>query len=549
MRRIALPLGLCLLFAGSVSARDPSFNTQVFKPSADTGNYLGVYGSQVLPRGKFSLGFTADYAHEPVILENAAGAKIRNIIGREIGGHLHGSFGILDWWDVGLLVSTASYLQFFTSATASETRIRMGDLLLTSRLRLVDNEKAPVGLTFMPMVSFPTGQGASLVGNNRFAGGGMLIFDTKRAGDRFSLALNAGYELRESVALSTGTTVNDLVLYGLGANLALLPNLDLIGEIRGFTLAGDLFGAQLRPIEGSGAVRIYVSPHWAMTVGGGSGLITGLGTPVFRALAGLSYIPEHKGFERKPKVKKEKITDTDGDGVNDDLDRCPTEVGVPENGGCPPEPKVVITPEEYRILTRPIQFDFEKASLRPDALPILQTLLEAMKAKPSIRRISIEGHCDERGTEKFNQWLSEERARSVRGYLVDNGIEGERLEMEGFGESRPVDPAHHREAWIQNRRVEFVFKEVEEMEIPSPVPPSLEPVLPEAGPVIVPPVTPAAPTGMPPITPSEVPSPENSQTGGELETPPPADSESPPEDRPASFPSPEPSPPQSPPEP
>ena len=501
MRQAFLVFAFLLLAAPALFARDPSFNAQNYKPATDTGNYLGLYGSRPLQRGQFSLGLTADYSHEPIILENPPGTKIRNIIGREIGAHLHGAVGILDWWDVGLLVSAAPYMQFFTAAATSETRIRMGDVLLNSRLRLVDNESAPVGVAFVPMVTIPTGNGASLVGNNQFTGGGMLVVESERVANRFSVALNAGYEIREFAVLSRDgagnplTTVNDLVLYGLGANLAVWPTVDLMAELRGYTLANDLFSSNMRPLEMDGGLRVYAAPRWAVTVGGGAGVLTAIGTPIYRAFAGLSYVPEHRGFERK---KREKVADTDGDGIKDDLDRCPTEAGIPENGGCPPEPQLVITPEEFRVLTRPIHFDFGKATLNDDALPVLQTLVDALNTRPSIRRLSIEGHCDEIGTETFNQWLSEERAGTVMKFLGEHGVEPERMEMAGFGESRPADPGKGEEARARNRRVEFVFKEVEGLTIPVPVPPAAEPVLPESGPVTVPPVAPETPAIEPP---------------------------------------------------
>lgn len=507
MNRLILFLSL-FCWVSPLFARDASFNAQNLKPASDVGNYFGVLGSQTLHQGNFSLGLTTDYAQEPIILVNAAGAKIRNIVGREIGTYLTGSFGLMEWWDVGLLVATAPYINFFTSATASQTRIRMGDVQLSTRLRLLDNQTYPVGVAVVPILAIPTGNGASLVGNNRVTGGGMVVVETKRIADRFSVALNAGYEVRPAAVLSTGTTMNDLVLYGLGGNFSLLPRLDLIAEARGFTLANDLFGSTQRPIEYEGGVRFYPASRWAVSVGGGSSLLDGVGNPLFRVLAGVAYVPEHQGFVRKEKTK---IVDSDGDGISDDLDRCPTEVGTEDNGGCPEAPKLVITPEEYRIMTRPIYFDFEKATLRPDALPILQALVDALKVKPMIKKLSIEGHCDEIGTDVFNQWLSEERAKTVQDYLLKQGVEASRLETVGYGKKRPIDPGHNHEAWQKNRRVEFIFKEVEGISIPEIVPQSPSPTLPETGPVSVPPVAPEVlpttpeATPMPPVAPSKNP--------------------------------------------
>lgn len=494
MRKLSFVL-MTLLIASPLLARDASFNAQNFKPATGAGSYFGVYGSQTTERGKFSLGFLTDYAHEPVILERG-GAKFQNLVGREISAHLTGAFGLTDWLDIELLVSAAPYIQFQPeNATTTETRIRMGDVSLNGRFKLLDPSEKPIGFAVIPFVTAPTGNGASFVGNNKITGGALLSLESPRWKNRFSVALNAGYEVRAEALLArdattvpaTETRLDDLILYGVGANFGAHPKLDLIGEVRGFTEAEDIFGEQ-RPIELEGGVRFYPKSNWAISLGGGSGSLSGIGNPVFRVFTGLAYTPgqPHEGFTPSP--KKIKIGDSDKDGLKDDVDRCPSEAGPLENNGCPPEPKVVLTPEEFRLLTRPIHFDFAKTTLRPDALPVLDILVESLKIKVEIRKISIEGHTDERGTELFNQGLSEGRAATVHDYLVEKGIEASRLTTIGYGESRPVDPAHNREAWKQNRRVEFLFQEVEGMVVPEAVPQATPATLPESGPVEVPPM-------------------------------------------------------------
>lgn len=477
-----------------------------------------------------------DYAHAPIGFFNAAGVKVQNIIEREIDFHLSGTYGFLEWLDAGILISSAPYLVFrptdnattaIDESSTTDTRIRMGDILLNARFRLLDHHTYPVGLAFIPFVTIPTGSGVSFVGNNQFTGGGMIVVESPRVANRFSVALNTGYEIRERATLSTGTVINDLFLYGLGGNLSVHQKVDIIAELRGFTMVGDFFGGQ-RPMEWEGGVRFYPVERWAVTVGGGTGLLEGIGNPTVRVLAGVAYVPERKPHERKEKIKKEpkpagepkieepkkekkkkeRLTkeqkrDADGDGIRNADDHCPTEVGPADNGGCPVRPIIVINPKEYRILTRPIHFDFEKTALRKDALPIVQAVADALKSKPTIRLLSVEGHTDDVGRTKFNQWLSEERAKTVLGYLISQGIEKERLTSVGYGETKPVDPSRNREAWKKNRRVEFVFKEVDGLIVPEETPSSTEPTLPESGPVTVPPVEPPAPEGtIPPMPPS-----------------------------------------------
>ena len=71
----------------------------------------------------------------------------------------------------------------------------------------------------------------------------------------------------------------------------------------------------------------------------------------------------------------------------------------------------------------------------------------------------LEGHCDEQGDRAYNMQLGDRRARSVKGYLISQGVEQDRLIMVvSHGELRPLDPGHNRDAYRQNRRVEFIVR-------------------------------------------------------------------------------------------
>ena len=70
--------------------------------------------------------------------------------------------------------------------------------------------------------------------------------------------------------------------------------------------------------------------------------------------------------------------------------------------------------------------------------------------------ITIEGHCDERGTAEYNLALGERRAVAARTYLVSLGIAADRIRTVSYGKEFPFDPAHTEEAWAKNRRAHFV---------------------------------------------------------------------------------------------
>lgn len=72
------------------------------------------------------------------------------------------------------------------------------------------------------------------------------------------------------------------------------------------------------------------------------------------------------------------------------------------------------------------------------------------------KSVTIEGHCDERGTDEYNIALGDRRAISAKDYLVTLGISAARLKTVSYGEERPFDPGHNEEAWAKNRRAHFV---------------------------------------------------------------------------------------------
>jgi OOP family OmpA-OmpF porin len=102
---------------------------------------------------------------------------------------------------------------------------------------------------------------------------------------------------------------------------------------------------------------------------------------------------------------------------------------------------------------RGVNFDFDKANIRPDAGVILDEAVRILSEDNS--RVSIEGHTDAIGTDAYNQRLSERRANSVKTYLVEHGIDGSRLSTVGYGESRPIASNQTREGRALNRRVEL----------------------------------------------------------------------------------------------
>ncbi len=102
-----------------------------------------------------------------------------------------------------------------------------------------------------------------------------------------------------------------------------------------------------------------------------------------------------------------------------------------------------------------IYFDFDRWDIRSDAKPILQKNARAIRSNdPKV--VTIEGNCDERGSEDSNRALGERRAAAARDYLVDLGVSRRSLRIVSFGESNPAVLGHDESAWRWNRRSDFV---------------------------------------------------------------------------------------------
>ena len=104
-----------------------------------------------------------------------------------------------------------------------------------------------------------------------------------------------------------------------------------------------------------------------------------------------------------------------------------------------------------------VYFEFDSASLTEEAQEILRAKAEWLRDNPGTR-VTIEGHCDERGTNEYNLALGDRRAYSAKAFLTDLGIDDARLSTISYGEEQPLDSRSSEEAWAKNRRAHFVIK-------------------------------------------------------------------------------------------
>ena len=135
---------------------------------------------------------------------------------------------------------------------------------------------------------------------------------------------------------------------------------------------------------------------------------------------------------------------------------------VAEAPPAPPEPvaarvvppPVAAPPPPTKIVLRGVNFDFDKAEIRDDDKAVLDAAIETLKENPNTS-VKIAGFTDNIGTEEHNQGLSERRASTVLEYLMNGGVEAQRLDSAGMGMSDPVAGNDTRDGRAQNRRVEL----------------------------------------------------------------------------------------------
>ncbi|ADO68122.1 OmpA family protein [Stigmatella aurantiaca] len=161
-------------------------------------------------------------------------------------------------------------------------------------------------------------------------------------------------------------------------------------------------------------------------------------------------LPELKGCPAK---------DADNDTLADHLDNCPNEAGPVDNQGCPAKQKQLVAIRQDRIeIKEAVYFDSNASTIQARSNGLLDQMAKLLNEHPEIVSVLIEGHTDDRGAADYNRTLSKQRADTVRDYLVKKGVAAERLETQGYGPDRPVQPNTTAAGRTANRRVDFLTR-------------------------------------------------------------------------------------------
>jgi peptidoglycan-associated lipoprotein len=135
-------------------------------------------------------------------------------------------------------------------------------------------------------------------------------------------------------------------------------------------------------------------------------------------------------------------------------------VNIPAAGPAqPPAPRTapnVTTEQLFTQNVKDVHFDYDKAEIRPDEMAVLQADAAWLKDHANVR-FTIEGHCDDRGSEEYNLGLGDRRANTVKEYLLSQGLAANRINTVSYGEERPICRESTEECYARNRRAAFTL--------------------------------------------------------------------------------------------
>ncbi len=461
-------------FPGLVSAQE--IDTERFKPPVTYDGWATAEGSAV--RGtddRWEFGAYLNYQVNPLVITDDSGDITSSLVDGRAGFDLVASATLFGPLALGLSLPT----YFAQTGDFDPSFAGIGDLRIVPKLRLLD-DRDTFGLAAAFEVRVPTATGD-------FNGSDGVTLIPKVIADHIfrsglHLGFNGGVAIRKTETLANIEAGSEIVYAAaIGYRIGGIPGSTEFG-LEGVGAIGlEELDSEEAPLEAFVFLRHFFNQDWQVIGGPAFGIIEGYGVPTVRVFAGVRFTPtshdrDGDGVDDSQDQCPDDAEDRDGvqdsdgcldedpdgdrDGVSDYDDLCPnaqeTINGIDDEDGCPDtgDPRVIYEEGEFKVL-EPVRFRHGSAELDPESHGLLNQVAQMIKANPDLKHISVEGHTDMTGPEDVNKRLSEERAHSVRRYLIDRGVAPNRLTTKGFGEERPVVSGETEEANAKNRRVEF----------------------------------------------------------------------------------------------
>ncbi|MBN1335049.1 MAG: hypothetical protein JXB39_03715, partial [Deltaproteobacteria bacterium] len=325
-RRASVARAAVLLWAVLVAmpdARAQGVDAQNLKPSVD-GRAFVVLDDALAGRSGPGGGLLFSWADDPVVWRPETG-------GEEAVVSALGVIDALAFWNLGAF-RVGLDVPFVPVASGDDVSGGhwIGDLSVDARSTILDRRSHRVGLSTSVRVSLPTGSEEAWVGDGTSTFRALVGTSTGR---RLVVAANAGLATgagSDALADPYGLDWGLRALWGAGVRVPLTRAAWVSGELFGESVLGNPDEPGAKPLEGLLSVRLAPHADLLITVGGGSGLSGGVGSPDLRAVAGISWVPTG----RAP-AGDQADADRDGDGIPDIDDRCPERPGVAAYQGCP----------------------------------------------------------------------------------------------------------------------------------------------------------------------------------------------------------------------
>lgn len=341
--RHAFVLGfVAMTFSSAANAQDEGFALNRFEPAERGSDWFSQDSLNIQGNGRLALGFTADWAHKPLVMYDQDGDEAAAIIEDQVFVHVGGNVTFLDRLRLGLSIPVAVYQHGEAGVLAGQLFDARddptnGDVRIAGDVRILGRYREPFSLAAGVRVFAPTGS------QDAYTGDGMVRIAPRVlvAGDVGQLvyAANVGFYYRAQNQTFAGTQTGSELLGGASLGARVLDDKLLVGPELYFSTVveeGDAaFERRTTPFEILFGGHYFATSELRLGAGFGPGLTRGIGAPQFRGLLSLDWIAD---VEKAPPPPP-KPADTDGDGVIDREDACVDVPGVPtadpKTNGCP----------------------------------------------------------------------------------------------------------------------------------------------------------------------------------------------------------------------
>jgi len=419
---------------------DPT-NIILFAPTTGGYGFLSREYADVGRHFEPHAGLWLSYTHRPLIAVVGNAERI-DIVSKQLTLDLVASIAFFKRFEIGFglpivplqsgdgLKNTPDFAPFAVHP------LSMGDMRLTLKVALLRVKFFK--LAVQGLLTLPTGDQRNFTGERMVTGLPRLVSQFTFLDNRLVFSFDAGVKFRPKSQIGNINFTHELVLGTSLAYEVIKSRLQLGIEL--FSHSGFRFKTQQEsPVVALAAAKVRAG-QFVFSLGAGAGLTQGYGAPQFQIVGGVTFFPQRTNFAEEPEPLQEP-----------DLPDMPLDVPSTKRV------QVVVTNEKIDISER-IFFEFDSDVISPISYPVLNKVSELVLSKPQLKRIRVEGHTDNKGTEKYNLDLSTRRARSVMEYLIAQGVDRDRLRYQGFGFSQPIDTNDTESGRARNRRVDFIIE-------------------------------------------------------------------------------------------